>query len=210
MMLYLRRMAVWPAGMILLCGTLVCAQPPAEQKTPPEPAPAKQATPEVAAPVDPNSYEIGVGDVIRVQTWRDESMSGTFAVRPDGKITMQLLGDLQAAGLTPKVMAAKVTEAMSKLLNNPQVTVSVLQVMSKRFSCVGRVNRPGTYPMVEELKVLDALVMCGGLADFAKKGDIRIQRGTEPQKKFNYNEVIKGRRMEQNIVLKPGDYVIVR
>lgn len=162
----------------------------------------------LAAPVDPHSYIIGSEDVLAIRVWRENDLSVGVVVRPDGKITIPLAGDVQAAGLTPTQLAAKITEAYSKFLNRPEVSVSVQQVQSRRYFITGKVGRPGAVSLVTPTTVLDAITMAGGLQDFAKKSKIVIMRGKE-RLKFNYNEVIKGKKVEQNILLQPGDYIVV-
>lgn len=166
------------------------------------------AAPGVDAAVDPNSYLIGVTDVLNILIWREPELSGTFAVRPDGRITLRLVGDVTVEGLTPRQAAARVTEAYSKLLNRPEVTVSVQQVLSKKFSCTGKVNRVGAVPLVAPTTVLEGILACGGLAEFAKQTKIHVLRKTV-KLPFNYKEVVKGKRTEQNVLLQNGDLIVV-
>jgi polysaccharide biosynthesis/export protein len=174
-------------------------------------APAKTAEIPVsglAAPVDPNTFIIGAEDVLAIKVWRENDLSTGVVVRPDGKITIPLAGDIQAAGLTPTQLTVKITEAYSKFLNRPEVNVSVQQVQSRRYFITGKVSRPGAVPLVTPTTVLDAITMAGGLQDFAKKTKIVIMRGND-RLKFNYNEVIKGKKVDQNVLLQPGDYIVV-
>jgi polysaccharide export outer membrane protein len=182
--------------------------PPRTEAEKPAPKTAEIPVQGLAAPVDPNTYIIGSEDVLSVRVWRENDLSVGVVVRPDGKITIPLAGDVQAAGLTPTQLAAKITEAYSKFLNRPEVSVSVQQVQSRRYFITGKVVRPGAVPLVTPTTVLDAITMAGGLQDFAKKSKIVIMRGKE-RLKFNYNEVIKGKKVEQNINLQPGDYIVV-
>jgi len=187
------------------------AQPPKSEKT--EPAKPETRTADIAvaglaAPVDPNTYVIGPEDVLGIRVWREQDLSTGVIVRPDGKITLPLAGELQAAGMTPTQLTAKVVDAYSKYLNRPEVTVSVQQVMSKRYFITGKISRPGAVPLVTPTTVLDAITMAGGLQDFAKTSKIVIARGKE-RIKFNYKEVVKGKNLQQNIYLQPGDYIIV-
>ena len=186
--------------------------PPAKsEKT--EPAKPEARSAEIplaglAAPVDPNTYVIGPEDVLAIRVWREQDLSTGVVVRPDGKVTLPLAGDIQAAGLTPTQLTAKVVEAYSKYLNRPEVTVSVQQVQSKRYFITGKVSRSGATPLVTPTTVLDAITMAGGLVEFAKSSKIIIMRGKE-RLKFNYKEVVKGKNLQQNIYLQPGDYIIV-
>lgn len=179
-----------------------------------EPGPAQaQAAREAAsagapAAVDPATYVIGPEDVLYVRVWREPELSGIVVVRPDGKITLPLVGDLQAAGLTPEKLDAAVTAAYTKFINNPEVIISVQDVRSKRYYVTGEVNRPGAYPLVTPTTVLEALTLAGGFRDFANKKNITILRGNQ-RFKFNYNDVVKGKNLSQNILLQHGDYIIV-
>jgi polysaccharide export outer membrane protein len=184
------------------------AQNAQDQKPAPEVAkPAVKETPEVAAPVDPKTYKLGAEDVILVRVWRENDLSGQHVVRPDGKITLPLVGEVDAAGLTPEQLATKVTEALGKILNKPEVIVSVMSVQSKRYYLSGSVGRSGPVPLVTPTTILQAL-SASGLGQWAKKGKIVIMRGTE-RIKFNYDQVIKGKHLEQNIYLQDGDHIYV-
>jgi polysaccharide export outer membrane protein len=183
---------------------------------PPKPAPeqgapaAEQAATEklvAAAPVDPRTYVIGAQDVLGIRVWREPDFSGSVMVRPDGKITLPLIGDIDAAGFTPEVLTARVAEVLGKVLNKPEVMVSVLSVQSKRFFVSGKVGRSGPVPLVVPTTVLQALSAVG-LGEWAKKNKIIIMRGTQ-RIKFNYEDVIKGKKLEQNIYLQDGDHIFV-
>lgn len=162
---------------------------------------------DMAAPVDPKTYRIGVEDVLGIRVWREADLSGSVVVRPDGKITMPLAGEIQAAGLTPEELQQRIAEALSRFLTKPEVIVSVLDVRSKRYYVSGNVLRSGPVPLVTPTTVLQALSMAG-LGQWAKKNKIVIMRGTQ-RLKFNYNEVIKGKKLEQNIFLQDGDHIFV-
>jgi polysaccharide export outer membrane protein len=161
----------------------------------------------VAAPVDPKSYVIGAQDVLGIRIWREPELSGSVAVRPDGKITLPLVGDIDAAGFTPEALTVRVTEALGKILNKPEVTISVVSVQSKRYFLSGKVGRGGGVPLVVPTTILQAL-SSAGLGEWAKKSKIIIMRGTQ-RIKFNYDEVIKGKKLEQNIFLQDGDHIFV-
>jgi polysaccharide export outer membrane protein len=183
-------------------------EPPAGTQTKPSPL-APTSNPEVSAPVDPNGYRIGAEDVIRIMVWREPDLSGVMAVRPDGMITLPLAGDLKASELTPNELTRKVGEAYSKFVNKPEVTVSIQSVGSKKYYLVGAVARPGVVPLVVPTRVLEALNGAGGFKEFANKKKIVILRG-DKRIPFNYEEVIKGKKMVQNIFLENGDHIIVR
>jgi polysaccharide export outer membrane protein len=158
--------------------------------------------------VDPTSYVIGVQDQLYVRVWREPDFTAPYAVRPDGKITLPLIGDVQASGLTPERLSAQLKQGLSDYINNPDVTVSVTQVNSKKYSITGEVLRPGEFPLAVPIKVFDALSNAGGFREFANKKKIIIIRGSE-RLKFNYNDIIKGKNLDQNIQLQNGDTVIV-
>ena len=158
--------------------------------------------------VDPKNYLIGPEDVLLVRVWREADLSGPASVRPDGKITLALGGEVQAAGLTPDALGKKITEVLSNFVNSPQVTVSVQQVNSKRYYISGEVNHSGVFPMVMPTTILEALVNAGGFRDFANSKKIVILRGTK-RLNFNYKEVIKGKNLEQNVLLENGDHIVV-
>jgi polysaccharide export outer membrane protein len=191
------------------------AQVPAQQQTPPpeKPPEAPKTLPNsmppdsTGAPVDPKTYVIGPEDVLHIQVFREQELTRAVGVRPDGKITMPLIGDMQAAGLTPERFSAQLKQALSTFINNPDVTVSVGQVNSKHYTLAGEVGRPGPVPLVLPTKVFDAL-SSAGFKDFAKKNKIIIIRGTE-RIKFNYNDVLHGKHLETNILLEPGDTIYV-
>ena len=178
---------------------------PAQSQQPEEAKPLP--VPQVAAAVDPNTYKIGAGDVLDVRVWREPELSRAVRVRPDGKITLMLVGDVQASGLTPLELQKKCVEALGQVLNSPQVDVSVASVESKKYFVSGSVGHSGPFPLVTPTTILEAISLCG-LGEWSKKSGIIIMRGTE-RIKFNYNEVIKGKHLEQNILLQDGDHIYV-
>lgn len=165
----------------------------------------------VAQPVDPKSYLIGPEDILRIEVFRDAEMSRPVNVRPDGKITLPLVGDLQAEGLTPERLTVQLKEALSQYMNNPEVTISVIAINSKSFTVTGKVNHPGRIPLVTPIRVFDALGMSGGFQDFANTKKITIVRGGQ-RLIFNYNDYVKGKKeaLDQNIWLQNGDTVLVK
>ena len=217
---YIVRMRTAISVPALLALTL-CSVMTAQQSTTPDPqppaAPTAAAAPENAEPakiapaaaaVDPKAYLIGAEDVISIRVWREPENSGQFIVRPDGKISVPLLGEIQASGLTPEQLGASIATGLQKVMVHPEVTVGVEKVNSKKYFIQGEVNRPGSYPLVIDTTVLEALVNAGGFREFANTKKIVILRGSE-RLKFNYHEVTKGKKMEQNILVKPGDQIIV-
>ena len=160
------------------------------------------------AAVDPKTYVIGSEDLLYVRVWREPDFTGPLAVRPDGKITIPLVGDMQAAGLTPVRLADQLKQALSDYINKPDVTVTLAQVNSKKYFITGGVNRSGEFPLVLPTRVFDALSNAGGFRDFANKKKIVIVRGAQ-RLKFNYVEVLKGKNLDQNIFLENGDTIVV-
>jgi polysaccharide biosynthesis/export protein len=180
-----------------------------------KPAPAATAgnVPKSAPGVRPESYIIGAEDVISVFVWKEPEMSKTIPVRPDGMISLPLVGEIKAAGYTPVQLQDVIADAMKKLISDPQVTVVVEKISSLNFNIVGQVNRPGYFPLTRRMTVLDAVAMAGGFRDFAKTKKVYVLRkdanGTEQKLAFNYKEVIKGQNPQQNIELQPGDTIVV-
>ena len=133
-------------------------------------------------------------------------------VRPDGKISLPLLNDVKAAGLTPAQLAAEITESLKKYVTSPQVTVIVTTINSQRVYILGEVTRPGAFPLLPGMSVLQALSSAGGFTQFAKVKNIfvrRIEDGRESKYPFNYKDVVNGKRPEQDILLKAGDTIVV-
>lgn len=160
-------------------------------------------------PVDPRVYEIGVNDVLRIEVWRDQDLTRPVNVRPDGKFSMPLIGDVQAEGLTPDRLKAQITQALSEQMNSPDVTVSVIQVNSKTYRVSGWVNRPGTYPLITPIRIYEALMDAGGFRDqYANKKKIRIIRGTQ-RLTFNAKDYEDGKNEDGNIFIQNGDIIAV-
>ena len=175
------------------------------------PAAVSQEQKDQAAKGD-STYVIGPEDVLDVKVWKEPDISRTVPVRPDGKISLPLLNDVQAAGLEPMQLQAVITEGLKKFISDPQVTVIVMQINSRRIYVLGEVARPGAFPMLPNMTVLQALSAAGGFSQFAKLSAIyvlRTENGHQVTLPFNYKEVVRGVRPEQNIALKPGDTLVV-
>jgi polysaccharide export outer membrane protein len=166
----------------------------------------------LAKTMDPKSFVIGAEDVIRIAVWRDPEVSNQVMVRPDGKITLQLLGEIQAAGLTPDALTQVIFDGLSKLktIDKSEVTVSIIQVNSRKYFIQGEVFKPGSYPLLVPTTVLEAMGYAGGFREFANQKDIVIIRRGGARFKFNYKEVVAGKKLDQNIQLEAGDQIIVR
>jgi polysaccharide export outer membrane protein len=177
-------------------------------------AAAKPPAPVVAAPgVNmPAEYTIGADDVLSIIFWRDKELTTDVTVRPDGKVSLPLLNDVQATGLTPSQLRDRIVEESKKYVEDPNVTVVVKQINSRKVFITGEVRKPGPVPLTGPTTVLQLLSISGGLADYAKPEKItivRMENGKPVSFKFNYKEVIEGKKLAQNIELKPGDTIIV-
>ena len=199
------------AALCLPLGGLA-AQEKAKPKESKAPARAAEQPAAAKAATDDPLYEIGAEDQLNVNVWNEPNVSRTVPVRPDGKISLPLIDDVQAAGLTPMQLAMSIAEKLKKFIAEPQVTVIVTAINSRRYYIVGEMNRAGAFPLLPNMTVLQALSSAGGFTQFAKMKSIyvlRIVDGKSIKLPFNYKEVIAGKRPEQNIVLKPGDTVVV-
>ena len=157
-------------------------------------------------------FVIGPQDVLGVLFWRDQEMSGDVTVRPDGMITLPLIRDVQAAGLKPDQLADRIQQAAREFIAQPSVTVVLRQMNSRKVFITGEVTHPGAYPLASSMTVMQLIAIAGGLTEFAEPKNISIMRvqGSETTIfDFNYKDVAKGKKREQNIVLKPGDTVVV-
>jgi polysaccharide export outer membrane protein len=179
----------------------------------PEEGPASGGKLTIAPIAATDQYTIGPEDVLQVSVWHEPEISGLVPVRPDGKISLPLIGDLSAAGLTPSKLQSTLTEKLSAFISNPEVAVTVQQIKSKNFNVLGEVQRPGSYPLTHSVSVLDAIGMAGGFRDFARVTKIYVLRqgpdGEATHLSFNYKQVIRGVQNEQNVELKPEDTVVV-
>ena len=203
-----------------LCGTLMLAAwmavsaGPAHAAQTPDPGKADSgANPSVAqAPASVEEYKIGAQDVLRIDVWKEAELTRTVPVRPDGKISLPLLNDVQAAGLTPAELSKVITEGLKKFINSPQVTVTVNEINSRRVYVTGEVAHAGAFPLLPNMTVLQALSSSGGFTQFAKTKGIYVLRnedGKQVKHPFNYKEVLAGRKQEENITLQPGDVIVV-
>ena len=179
---------------------------PAKLAEPRDKAIAKAAQ---AVGQDDHPFILGAEDQISVMIYGSPEFSGGHMIRPDGKITVPFLGDVVAAGYSPLELSNIIKERLKKYIVDPDVSVSVTQVNSKRYYIQGEVGRTGGFPLLVPTKVLEALVNAGGFKDFANQKKIVIMRVTGERLNFNYREVIQGKKMDQNIYLKPGDIIIV-
>lgn len=165
-----------------------------------------------AAEADPLSYTIGVEDELGISVWHEPDLSTNAVVRPDGMITMPLLNDLKVSGMTPKELQDVLTMKLKDYVKEPQVTVVVRQIRSRRVYLMGEVVRPGTYALNNSKTVLQLLAEAGGPGTYAKLGGIyviRQQDGNRTRLPFHYKKAMSGKKMSEDIVLQPGDMVVV-
>jgi polysaccharide export outer membrane protein len=170
----------------------------------------KTTNPASNGPADP-TYVIGPEDTLHIAVWREADLTATLPVRPDGKISLPLLNDVQASGLTPQQLADVVTERLKKYIADPRVTVVVTAINSKRVYLVGEVTHPGAMSMLPNMTVLQALSNAG-LNQFAKTKGIyvlRTENGKQQKLPVNYRKLVKGEQIEQNYALQPGDTIVV-
>ena len=181
----------------------------AQAQTEPGGKPAPNPAPSANGP----EYVIGVDDLLSINVWKEPELTKVLPVRPDGKITLPLVGELSAAGLTALQLQGQLTEKLKDYVASPEVTVSVQEVRSLKFNVIGEVLRPGSYPLTKSLTVLDGLAAAGGFKDFAKTSKIyvlRRQAGGNPIRlPFNYKQVIKGKKNDENITLQAGDTIVI-
>jgi len=190
----------------------VTAQTPA-QAPPTTDAPGAQVQALPKGAVLPEGYVIGPEDVLSIIVWREKELSADVVVRPDGKISLPLLNDVQAVGYTPEQLAEVVEKAAVKYVLNSDATVIVKEIRSRKVFVLGEVARPGAFPLTTEMNVLQLIASVGGLLPFANESNImvlRTENGSERRIRFNYKEVIQGKNLKQNILLQPGDTVLVR
>lgn len=175
-----------------------------------EPSKAKATA---AAPPATEEYTIGPDDLLVVNVWKEPEISRNVVVRPDGKISLPLVGDLRASGRTPVQLQDDIKGQLSTYLASPEVTVILQEARSQKFNILGEVEHPGSYALSRSMTVLDAIAIAGGLRDFAKSRKIYVLRingdGSRARLQFNYKEVIKGHSLLQNLELRPRDTVVI-
>jgi polysaccharide biosynthesis/export protein len=178
------------------------------------PRPTTSAKPPAVAPTATNDadYKIGAQDVLRIDVWKENEISRTTPVRPDGRVSLPLLNDVQAAGLTPTQLAAAITEGLKKYISDPQVTVGVTEINSRRVYVTGEVLKPGSMALQPGMTVLQALTSSGGFTQFAKVKGIYVLRtedGKQVKHPFNYKDVVSVKHPELNIMLQSSDVIVV-
>ena len=158
-------------------------------------------------------YVIGDGDMLGISVWKEQELTVSIPVRSDGRISLPLIGEIQASGRTPIQLKEDISAKLRAYISAPDVTVTVLQMNSQKFNILGRVTKPGSYPLSATTTVLDAIAGAGGFQDFAKQKNVYILRknstGSMTRIVFNYKDVIRGKHPEENIQLKPNDTIVV-
>ncbi len=183
-------------------------------KTTPAASSAVAPTPDstAAKPHDAN-FVIGNDDMLAINVWKEPDISRSIPVRSDGKISLPLIGEVQAAGLTPLKLEQDIASKLQNFISQPEVTVMVQQINSQKFNVLGQVAHPGTYVIANSPTVLDAIALAGGFRDFAKQKSVYVLRqnadGSQTRLPFNYKDVVKGQHTEQNVKLQPRDTIIV-
>jgi polysaccharide biosynthesis/export protein len=202
----------------LACVALAAAQTDAKhgnKLTDTNSSPSTSAAPiaHVAPAAANEQFVIGVGDVLAVNVWKEAEISRTVPVRSDGRITLPLIGELEARGRTAKQVEAEVSTRLKEFVSDPEVTVIVQEVHSQNFNILGQVQHPGTFPIAHPITVLDAVALAGGFRDFAKTKSMYVLRqkpdGSWTRLPFNYKEAIKGNSPAQNLRLETGDTLVV-
>ncbi len=161
----------------------------------------------------PDEFVIGVGDLLAINVWKEAEISKALPVRSDGRISLPLIGEVQASGLTPRQLEAEVTKRLKDYVADPSVTVVVQEIHSQKINVLGMVSHPGSFPLVKPMTVVDAIATAGGFRDFAKQKNVYVlhkdESGRETRLPVNYKDVIKAVHPEQNIELQNGDTVVV-
>jgi polysaccharide export outer membrane protein len=202
---------------------LVLALPTFAQQAAPQEAPAPATTPaekkstestasQAGASATPADYIIGEQDVLVINVWKEPELSGAVIVRPDGKITLPLVNEIRVVGMTPVELQNMLNERLKPFLNTPQVTISVREINSRKVYVIGQVGKEGSYHINSSTTVLQIIAEAGGLKDFANRKKIyvlRTENGKQSRYPFNYEDVVRGKSPKQDIILRPGDTIVV-
>jgi polysaccharide biosynthesis/export protein len=193
----------------LLSALVICAQPSCTVAQ--QAAPSAPVSPEAnGADVSPTDYVFGAGDILHISVWNEPQLTVTATVRPDGKISMPLLYDVSVTGMTPDDLQKSLTDQLTRFVHKPHVTVTVQEIHSRMVFITGEVQRPGAYPLVASMNVVQLIARSGGLTDFAKPKKIYVLRANKTTRvDVNYEKVLRGQTSEQNVDLAPGDTVVV-
>ena len=198
--------------LIALSGSLVSQAPTSNQAIQVAPLAAAPQAPSGNKPHD-DSFVIGNDDVLAINVWKEPDLSRSIQVRPDGRISLPLMGEVQAAGRTPLQLEQDIATQLRNYIAKPEVTVMVDQINSKKFNILGQVAKPGSYSLSLAPTIVDAIATAGGLRDFAKQKSIYVLRqnsgGKESRIVFNYKDFVHGKNLQQNVKLEPHDTIVV-
>src|ERR1700739_1657182 len=204
-----------PAVLMLSLAIPAFGQSPSSSATDDHSAMTPQTMPKDVGATAPhsNSYVVGNDDVLAISVWKEPELTKSIPVRSDGKISLPLIGEIQAAGRTPLLLEREITDKVQNFITAPEVTVIVEKINSKKFNILGEGVKPGSYPLSQSATMMDAIALAGGFRDFAKKTGVYVLRkgsdGRETKISFNYKEFIKGKNPGQNISIEPNDTIIV-
>jgi polysaccharide biosynthesis/export protein len=199
----------WPLG---ATPTFAQTASPAAAAAAPSPAPAAPSPASPGGSVDPNEYRIGPEDVLQISVWKNEALSRTVPVRPDGKVTLPLLNDIDAAGYTPMQFRDLLIQKLSEYMPSPEVSVIVVDPRSFKVSVMGEVPKPGRYELRSRTTILDMIALAGGLSQFAARTKIFVLRpdgAIQKRLPFNYNKAVSAGGEQENFYLQAGDIVVV-
>ena len=205
----------WLKGSLIVWLLLTAGSTVSAQTTGASNSRAAAPVPAPATSIAPPDFVIGPDDVLTINFWRDKELSSDVVVRPDGKISLQLINEIQASGLTPEQLRLAIVEAASKYVEDPTVTVFVKQINSRKVYVVGQVNKPGIYPLAGPMSVVQLIALAGGLTEYADGENIVIVRaerrpdGEPLSVRINYKDLMKRKNLKQNIELKPGDTIMI-
>lgn len=189
------------------------AEPRNQESAPPHDEASSQSTAKEAVPPSDDSYIIGPDDLLAINVWKEPEISRAIPVRSDGRISLPLVGEVQASGQTPRQLQEAIAKKLQSYISEPDVAVIVQEVRSHRFNVLGQVNHPGTFLLTNTTTVLDGIAVAGGFKDFAKQKSIYVLRqnsnGSQSRLPFNYKDVVKGKHIEQNIKLEARDTIVV-
>ena len=184
---------------------------PVDPATLAAPKPSPGARLPAALPVDEKTYQIGAQDTLSILVIGEKDYSGQYLVRPDGRISVPFIGEVLAAGRTPAEMGQDITERLTQYIKKPQVSVMLTAVKSKKYFINGEVLKPGEFDLIVPTTVMEGLVQAGGFKEFANQKDIRVLRdGGKSVLHFNFREMLKGKNLQQNVLLQPGDIIVVK
>jgi polysaccharide export outer membrane protein len=203
----------WIATFFVIAVAVTASAQSAADATSVTPAATQPDQTTATAKAHDDTYTIGADDILAINVWKEAELTRSVPVRSDGKISLPLIGELQASGITPKQLEQDIAKKLASYVSEPEVTVIVQEIKSRKFNVLGMVARPGSFPITHTMTVLDAIAVSGGFRDFAKQKSIYVLRmkpdGTQARIPFNYKDVVKGKNPEQNVKLEPGDSVVV-